>query len=131
MVGTRLTVPTYYVYDGHGSVRALMGEPDSNGDVQFSDTYSYDAFGITISEAHPLEGATPNDYLYAGESYIGDLGLYYNRARYLSVTTGRFRTMDKHEGSAYNPISLRKYLYCAADPVNNTDPSGLFSGTLL
>jgi len=32
--------------------------------------------------------------------------------------------MDSYEGNRSDPLSLHKYLYCAADPVNNTDPSG-------
>lgn len=32
--------------------------------------------------------------------------------------------MDTFEGSQSDPLSLHKYLYCAADPVNRIDPSG-------
>jgi len=75
----------YYVHDGHGSVRALT---DATGTV--TDTYDYDAFGNLL---HSI-GTTPNNYLFAGEQFDPDLGLYYNRARYLNVSTGRFWSMD-------------------------------------
>ena len=45
-------------------------------------------------------------------------------ARYYQPETGRFITMDSYEGDQSDPLSLHKYLYAHADPVNNTDPSG-------
>ena len=110
------TPPTvYYVYDGHGSVRALT---DQTGAV--TDTYDYDAFGNLIHST----GTTPNNYLFAGEQFDPDLNLYYNRARYLNTSTGRFWSMDTDEGDDESPISLHKYLYASAEPVNRVDPSG-------
>ena len=115
----RIFYPTqtssFYIYDGHGSVRALT---DLTGAV--TDTYDYDAFGNIVHST----GTTPNNYLYSGEQFDPDLHLYYNRARYLNVTTGRFWTMDTFEGDEDNPLSLHKYLYAAGNPVNISDPSG-------
>lgn len=109
------TQTSYYVYDGHGSTRALT---DPNGAV--TDTYDYDAFGNLLHST----GATFNEFLFAGEQFDSDLGLYYNRARYLNVSTGRFWSMDLVNGTSSDPASLHKYLYAAADPVNRRDPSG-------
>ncbi|PYX53691.1 MAG: hypothetical protein DMG76_24605 [Acidobacteria bacterium] len=83
-------------------------------------TYDYDAFGNLIRST----GSTPNNYLFAGEQFDPDLGLYYNRARYLNVSTGRFWSADTFEGESNDPLSLHKYLYVAGDPVNGVDPSG-------
>jgi RHS repeat-associated protein len=105
----------YYVYDGHGSVRALA---DPTGTV--TDTYDYDAFGNLVHST----GSTPNNYLFAGEQFDPDLNLYYNRARYVSVSTGRFWTMDTFEGDSDSPTSLHKYLYAGDDPIDNVDHSG-------
>jgi RHS repeat-associated protein len=69
-------------------------------------------------------GSTPNNYLFAGEQYDPALSLYYNRARYLNTTTGRFWTMDTYEGDDQEPLSLHKYLYTEGDPVDNVDPCG-------
>ena len=106
---------SYNVYDGHGSVRALT---DTTGAV--TDTYDYDAFGNLIHST----GSTPNNYLFAGEQFDPDLRLYYNRARYLNVSTGRFLTMDLYEGRTQDPQSLHKYLYAGNDSVNASDPTG-------
>lgn len=46
------------------------------------------------------------------------------QARYLNPNTGRFQTMDSYEGSNQDPLSLHKYLYCHANPINNIDPAG-------
>jgi RHS repeat-associated protein len=107
--------PTFYGYDGHGSVRQLT---NSAGAV--TDTYDYDAFGNLINST----GSTPNNYLFAGEQYDPALGLYYNRARYLNTATGRFWSMDAYEGNSRDPLSLHKYLYVADNPSNLTDPTG-------
>ena len=72
-------------------------------------------------------GNTPNLYLYAGEQFDPDLGLYYNRARYLDVTQGRFWGMDSHEGDADAPQSLHRYMYAENSPMDHNDPSGEFS----
>jgi RHS repeat-associated protein len=105
----------YYGYDGHGSVRYLT---DDQGGV--TDTYDYDAFGVPVQ----VTGTTPNCYFYAGEQLDHDLGMYFLRARYLNQEKGRFWTMDTWEGDRQEPLSLHKYLYANADPVNGVDPSG-------
>src|SRR5438876_3967644 len=69
-------------------------------------TYDYDAFGNLIHST----GTTPNNYLFSGEQFDPELNLYYNRARYLNVSTGRFWSMDTFEGTSSDPTSLHKYL---------------------
>ena len=94
-------------------------------------TYDYDAFGNLLHSTAagiPPGGttvtATPNEFLFAGEQFDSDLGLYYNRARYLNVSTGRFWSMDTDEGKDFDPLTLHKYLYAHTNPVNRIDPTG-------
>ncbi|MGJ8661936.1 MAG: RHS repeat-associated core domain-containing protein, partial [Bacteroidota bacterium] len=108
----------YYQYDGLGSVRALS---DGSGDI--TDTYTYDAFGLELSTT----GTTANQYRYTGEQWDADLGMYFLRARYNNVQTGRFHSMDTYEGRNGEPMTLHKYLYAHANPVSYVDPSGMFS----
>ena len=107
--------PSYYGYDGMGSVRQLTS---AAGTV--TDTYEYDAFGNKIASS----GTTPNKYMYRGEQYDSDLGLYYLRARYYNPATGRFISRDPQDGDAANPATLHKYVYADGDPVDQLDPSG-------
>ena len=113
-VNSTLTA-SFYQYDGRGTVRML-----TNSAAAVTDTYAYDAFGNLIAQT----GTTPNAYLYRGERYDSDLGLYYLRARWYNPATGRFMTRDPYQGSIYDPASLHRYNYARANPVNYIDPSG-------
>jgi len=108
---------SFYGYDGQRSVRFLT---DDSGAIV--NTYTYDAFGNVIQSTETV----PNVYTYVGEPYDAKLGLTYLRARYMSPATGRFWTMDPCEGHMCQPLSLNKYPYAHANPVNNRDPSGMF-----
>ncbi len=105
----------YFGYDGSGSVRYLTAT-----NATISDTYVYDAFGSLLASS----GSTPNDYRYTGEQFDGSLGFYYLRARYLNPETGRFWTRDTLAGQNDDPVSLHRYLYASANPINNSDPTG-------
>jgi RHS repeat-associated protein len=106
---------SFYVVDGLGSTRAL-----TNGGGVVTDRYVYDAFGRTIVQS----GSTVNSYLFAGEQRDANVGLDYLRARYLSVGTGRFYGMDPLAAALRSPISVNRFLYGAANPVENVDPTG-------
>jgi RHS repeat-associated protein len=107
--------PSFYGYDGRGTVRHLT---NLSGTV--TDTYEYDAFGYLLTST----GTTPSTYLYRGEQYDANLGLYYLRARYYNPATGRFLGRDPEDGNSKDPSSLHKYLYAGGDPVNWIDPTG-------
>jgi RHS repeat-associated protein len=107
--------PSFYGYDGSGNVRQL-----TNAAGTVTDTYEYDAFGNSFTK----QGTTPNVYLYRGEQYDPDLGLYYLRARYYNPATGRFMSRDPEDGNTIDPSSLHKYLYGGGDPINRIDPRG-------
>ena len=102
--------PSFYETDGEGTVRQLT---NSAGAV--TDTYDYDAFGNKINST----GTTPNNYLYRGEQFDPDLGMYYLRARYYNPLTGRFLSVDSEAGQGQ-----RRYEYASANPVDSLDPSG-------
>jgi RHS repeat-associated protein len=107
--------PSFYGYDGGGSVRNL-----TNSAGTMTDSYEYDAYGNSFT----VSGSTPNEFMYRGEQYDSDLGLYYLRARYYNPTTGRFMSRDPWSGNEFDPRTLHKYLYVGSDPVNYVDPRG-------
>lgn len=108
----------YPVTDGQGSVRLLT---DAGGSV--TDSFDFDEFGVLIGRT----GATRCTHLYSGYALSEALGSYYLRARYYAPGTGRLWTMDEFEGDSEIPGTLNKYTYCLANPVDNTDPTGLFT----
>jgi fibro-slime domain-containing protein/RHS repeat-associated protein len=113
----RSGVDSFYISDSLGSTRALT---NSQGVV--TDSYSYDAFGQLLAST----GTTVNSYLYTGEQKDDAAGLYYLRARNYDPAIGRFMTQDLHQGSLEEPASLNKYVYVQNNPVNMTDPTGLY-----
>jgi RHS repeat-associated protein len=84
--------PSFYGYDGMGNVRQL-----TNASGAITDKYDYDAFGNLLNKT----GSTSNNYLYRGEQYDSDLGLYYLRARYMNSLTGRFLAVIQEPVSCY------------------------------
>ena len=118
IVGSGTT--SYALTDGQGSVRALFS--DTAG-ASLTDSYDFDAYGVLTAST----GSTVNNYRYTGQQWDPDLQLYYLRARYYAPTLGRFWTMDTFQGDQEDPSSLHRYTYCANDPINGSDPMGLFT----
>ncbi len=110
--------PVFYGYDGLGNVRFLM---DESGNI--TETFDYKPFG-TLTGNTPTNG---DHYLFTGEQYDADLGLYYLRARYYDPETKRFLSRDPFEGIRSNPLTMHPYAYAHNDPVNYVDPSGHFA----
>ena len=114
---TRGGQTAFYHFDGNGSTRLLT---DAVGAV--TDTYQFDAFGTLTART----GTTDNPFLFTGQQLDANSGFYYMRARLYQPSTGRFLSIDPHAASSSDPRSLHRYVYGFNDPVNHTDPSGLF-----
>jgi len=114
-------VTNYYHYDGLGSTRLL-----TDVSASITNRYIYYAFGEILYALTPV----PNAYMFTGEQFDPNLGFYYLRARLYNPAIGRFLTTDPFQGSIYDPMSLHKYLYCNANPINHTDPTGLIDWNL-
>jgi RHS repeat-associated protein len=103
--------------DAMGSVRQVS---DSSGAI--SDSFEYDAYGVELAHM----GSSEIDHRYRGEQLDSLTGLYNLRSRWYEAGTGRFASMDSFAGDGADPITLHRYLYSNADPVNWVDPSGKF-----
>jgi len=116
----------YLLYDGQGSTRQVTDATiDGNNDI--IDSYSYDAYGMMLGGNPSSTSPAATNLLYTGEQFDTDLQQYYLRARYYNPSNGRFNRMDPYSGNTQDPQSLHKYLYGHANPVNNIDPSGMFT----
>jgi RHS repeat-associated protein len=104
-----------YLVDGQGSIRNLT---DTTGNV--TDSYYYTAFGEQLVEI----GATANRFRYVGEQWDVNAGFYYNRARWMDPSRGRFVSVDPFAGDPQAPVSLHRYLYANSSPISHSDPNG-------
>jgi RHS repeat-associated protein len=111
------TQTEYFLGDALGSVRNLV---DSAGMVTL--TQSYTPYGEVLDTA----GTGVTEYAYTGEMYDAETGLVFLRTRYYSVGDGRFLGMDQWDGDERMPMSYNAWLYVYANPVNLTDPKGLY-----
>jgi RHS repeat-associated protein len=101
----------YFHHDQLGSTRALT---DANGTTVA--TYTYDAYGKLSAST----GSMTNPFMFAGQYFDSDSGLYYLRARYYDPSTGQFLSRDPLVDLTREP-----YGYVHDNPLNFTDPSGL------
>ncbi len=102
----------YYHTDHLGSTRLLT---DQTGTPATAVEYS--PFG-----KEQLTGEKER-YLFTGQEK-DSTGLYYYRARYYDLETGRFLTRDTWAGDYKKPQTLNKYVYCLNNPLKYNDPSG-------
>jgi RHS repeat-associated protein len=104
---------TYLHHDQQGSTRLLTG---STGTGTGKCTYS--AYG-----APTCEGASTTPLGYDAQYTSTDTGLIYMRARTYDPATAQFLTQDPLEA-----ITREPYSYASDDPLNYSDPTGLFLG---
>ncbi|OGV69666.1 MAG: hypothetical protein A3K18_25780 [Lentisphaerae bacterium RIFOXYA12_64_32] len=108
----------YYLPDTFRNVRRVL---DGTGNETARE--SFDAFG------NPLPGAViPNSgFGYRGEVQDARTGLVHLRAREYLPEQGRFNAPDPLDGDPTDPMSLHRYAYAANDPVQYSDPTGMFT----
>ena len=120
----------YYVFNGQGDV---IGITDGYGNMLAR--YTYDAWGkpltITDGAGADVSGnashiANVNPFRYRGYYYDKESGLYYVGSRYYDPQTGRFINADGYVSTGQGLTGNNMFAYCGNDPINRSDPSGLF-----
>ena len=116
----------YYGIDNFGNINYIY---DASGNIVV--TYRYDAWGKHISTTGTLASTigAANPYRYKSYYYDTETGLYYLQSRYYDAGVQRFLNEDDVAflGAGGNIYSYNSYVYCDNDPVNDSDPSGMFS----
>ena len=80
---------------------------NEQGDVV--STFDYNAYGKLVDSSG--EESTP--YLYGGQWFDSDTGLYNMRARYYDPVAGRFLSRDPYPYNITDPLQLNRYTYAA------------------
>lgn len=79
------------------------------------------AAGADITQTPMVE----NFFTFTGREFDKESELFYFRARYYDIETGRFIQSDPNAGAISRPSSFNsKYMYVENNPVKFTDPSG-------
>ncbi len=113
------TGTTAYLHtDVRGDVRLAT---DAAGTV--TDTWTYSVDGELVART----GTTHVTVGWRGETHDSATGLIWLRARWYDPATARFLSADPWHGDPSNPISLNRYVYGNADPVNMHDPTGQYA----
>lgn len=118
-----------------GDITSIINE---DGDLLIS--YNYDAWGnVTYSDNGCLAGGVSaevlwilNPFTYRGYCYDRETGLFYVGSRYYDPEIGRFINADDPEilqlaAMTGDVLGANLFAYCANNPVNDSDPTGMFS----
>jgi RHS repeat-associated protein len=106
------TVPTYLVQDQIGSTRVLTNQTGA-----IVGTYFYDAYGNLTG--HSGTATSPIGYAAGWETEA--IAIIYLVNRYYTPGTASFLSVDPLVVTTRQP-----YVYATDDPVNGTDPDGLY-----
>ena len=103
---------SYYEQDGINSVTSL-----TNPAGTLANSYTFDSFGKLSASS----GTLTNPFQYTGREFDSETGLYFNRARYFDLASGRWLSEDPAQFDA----GMNFYEYSYNNPPNFNDPSGL------
>lgn len=106
----------YFMHQDHlGSTRVMTSLAGT-----VSDSMDYLPYGEQIS------GGSTSTHKFTGKERDAESGLDNFTARYDSSNLGRFMSADPLGGQLVDPQTLNKYSYVRNNPLNFTDPTGLY-----
>jgi RHS repeat-associated protein len=115
----------FYQKDREGNVKFI-----TDGGVTILESYTYDAFGqATIRDLWGnlrSDSWLDNRFMFTGREYFPQLGIYDYRHRMYHPSLGRFLQTDP---TGFDAGDMNLFRYCADDPVDGSDPTGLVDRT--
>lgn len=109
---------SFMLPDALGSVRSQVDDT-----LAIAGMRNFEPYGDPFGE----QGSFAGDYGFTGEQTDAN-ELLFLRARYYNPNMATFMTMDAMEGSWDEPLTLNGYGYVGGNPINRTDPTGMFWG---
>jgi len=107
----------HYGLDALGNVRFVYGPYGAN---DYSDYYPFGGERV-------FQSGSGNTFKFTGKERDAESGLDNFGARYDSSSLGRFMSADPIGGQKIDPQTLNKYSYVRNNPINFTDPTGLYT----
>ena len=121
MLRTSSGMQSLYVYDGTGNPAALL---TSSPTVAFG--YDYDPYGVpTLTADSGGLGTSQNPYAFKAGIQDRTTGWVKFGVRWYNPTTGRWTQQDPID-LPLSPGNANRYAFAACDPINGSDPSGLY-----
>ncbi|MDT9684999.1 RHS repeat-associated core domain-containing protein [Streptomyces sp. TRM76323] len=111
----------YYIVDGLGSPVQFINQSTVQSTV-----YEYDPYGAVRTTKETGTAAAQNPYRFVGGTYDRTTGYVKYGQRWYDPAIGRFTTQDPLTFLA-DPAQGNRYAYAAGDPINNTDPTGMWT----
>ena len=122
MLRTSGGTQTMYIYDGIGNPEALVTNLDTTAFA-----YDYDPYGVpTLTEDSGGQGEPINPYQFKGGIHDRSTNWVKFGHRWYSVGTGRFTQRDTLD-APLDPGNANRYTFAGNDPINYSDPLGLYS----
>ncbi|WP_228559150.1 RHS repeat-associated core domain-containing protein, partial [Catenulispora pinisilvae] len=116
---------SYEAGDPQGTAQTTVDASPSSADQALTARRDYTPFNTPRGTGQPgVFGSFADDHTFLGDSADVDTGLVDVGARKYDPTVGRFISDDPLL-QLNQPNTINGYTYAGADPVNQTDPSGL------
>ncbi len=106
----------HFIRDHLGSTRMVLSKAN-----KLLQRYDYGVNGVIVKANRPKPNSPDFNYLYTGQEFDKELGLYNYRARWYKPEWQRFLSID--------PVRtlVSPYIYVDNNPVNAVDPTGAIS----